>query len=153
MKNAPQSESMSRLEFLKSLGLGGSALLAFYCTGALSACKNSTETVTPIDPNGITLDLTTSAYAALKTVGGYAYTGNILVARVKNGSYIALSKVCTHEGTTVQYVASSDSIYCPNHGARFSTTGAVTQGPANRPLTQYKVTPSTDGKTLVITNS
>lgn len=150
---AQNTESINRLEFLRQLGLSGSALLAFYCAGTLTSCSKSDTEVSPLDANGVTLDLNSAAYSGLKTIGGYAYTGNILVARIKNGSYIALSKVCTHEGSTVQYVSSSDSIYCPNHGARFSTTGAVTQGPASRALTQYTATLSADGNSLKITNA
>jgi len=146
------TESISRLGFLKQPGLTGSALSAFCCTGTLTACSNTQNEVTPLPTDGVTLDLTSSAYARLKTIGGFAYSGNILVARIQNGSYVALSKVCTHEGGTVQYVASSDSLLCPNHGARFSTTGTVTQGPATRALTQYNATLSADGNSLVITN-
>lgn len=149
-------ESINRLAFLKQLGLNGAALVAFYCAGgALSSCSKSGSSINPAPPlssSGVTLDLTTAAYASLKNVGSYAYSGNILVARVKSGSYIALSKVCTHDGTTVQYVAGSDSIYCPNHGAKFTTTGAVAQGPANSPLTQYKTILSADGNTLTVNN-
>lgn len=146
------AESMNRLEFLKQLGLSGSALVAFYCAGTLSSCsKSSPSPAAPLTAD-ITLDLTSATYAGLTTIGGYAYTGSILVAHIKDGSYIALSKVCTHEGTTVEYIASSNTIYCPNHGARFNTTGAVTQGPASRSLTQYKATLSSDGKSLLITN-
>lgn len=149
---AQNIESINRLEFLRQLGLSGSALLAFYCAGTLTSCSKSETEVTPLDTNGITLDLTSAAYSGLKTVGNYAYSGNILVAHIKNGSYIALSKICTHEGSTVQYVSSSDSIYCPNHGAKYSTTGAVTMGPATRALTQYKATLSANGNSLKITN-
>lgn len=166
------TESIDRLTFLKQLGLSGGALAAFYCIGTLSACSSSSTDPTPISTSpsttpvsttsgtptstttvassGTTLDLTTAAYSKLTTIGGYAYTGNILVAHIKDGSYIAISKVCTHEGTTVQYVSSSNSIYCPNHGATFSTTGVVTGGPASRSLTQYKTTLSSDGKSLLI---
>lgn len=146
------TESINRLEFLRQLGLSGSALVAFYCAGTLSSCsKNSPTPAAPLTAD-ITLDLTSPTYSGLTTIGGYAYSGSILVAHIKDGSYIALSKACTHEGSTVQYVASSNYVYCPNHGARFSTTGAVTQGPASHALTQYKVTLSTDGKSLLITN-
>ncbi len=150
MKNT--EESINRLDFLKQLGLSGATLMAFYCAGTLSSCSKSSTNVAPLSSSGVTLDLTTAAYASLKNVGSYVYSGNVLVAHIKNGSYIALSKVCTHEGTTVQYVAGSDSIYCPNHGAKFTTTGAVTQGPANNPLTQYKTILSTDGNILTVSN-
>lgn len=147
------TESMDRLAFLKELGLKGAALVAFYCGAtALESCSKSGVAPAAALSSPVTLDLSTAAYSSLTTVGNYAYTGNILVAHIKNGNYIALSKVCTHEGTTVQYVASSDSIYCPNHGAAFATTGAVTKGPASSSLTQYKATLSSDGKTLQITN-
>ncbi|WP_020603562.1 ubiquinol-cytochrome c reductase iron-sulfur subunit [Spirosoma spitsbergense] len=148
------TESMDRLAFLKELGLKGAALVAFYCgAGTLESCSKS-DNITPAAAlsSPITLDLTTAAYSKLTTVGNYAYTGNILVAHIKNGSYIAISKVCTHEGTTVQYVSSSDSIYCPNHGATFTTAGTVTSGPARQSLTQYKTTLGSDGKTLQISN-
>ncbi|WP_338874767.1 Rieske (2Fe-2S) protein [Spirosoma sp. SC4-14] len=160
------TESIDRLTFLKQLGLKGSALVAFYCAGTLSSCtqsgsndpapasssssSGSTTTGSSTTSSGITLDLTSAAYSKLTTVGNYAYTGNILVAHIKDGSYIALSKICTHEGSTVQYVSKNNNIYCPNHGATFSTTGAVTGAPASRALTQYKVTLSTDGKSLLI---
>ncbi len=121
----------------------------------MAACSKSDSSIAPAAPistAGITLDLTSATYVGLKTIGGYAYTGNIIVAHVKDGSYIALSKVCTHQGTTVQYIAASDNIYCPNHGAMYSDTGAVTQGPAMSSLTQYKATLSQNGQSLIITN-
>lgn len=149
-----KAEAIDRLDFLKQLGLSGAALVAFCCSGALSSCSksNSISPAAPASATDITLDLTTSAYSSLTTIGNYAYTGSILVAHIKDGSFIALSKSCTHEGTTVQYRSNSDSIYCPNHGATFTTTGTVTQGPANQNLTQYKATLSSDGKSLRITN-
>ncbi|WP_020595134.1 ubiquinol-cytochrome c reductase iron-sulfur subunit [Spirosoma panaciterrae] len=148
-----KEEAIDRLAFLKQLGLSGAALVAFCCSGTLSSCKsNEVSPAAPASATDITLDLTTGTYAGLTTVGGYAYTGSILVAHIKNGSYIALSKVCTHEGSTVQYRSNSDSIYCPNHGATFDTSGVVTGGPARQSLTQYKATLSSDGKSLRITN-
>jgi cytochrome b6-f complex iron-sulfur subunit len=148
------TESIDRLAFLKELGLKGAALVAFYCgAGTLESC--SSNSISPADPapaTNITMDLTTAAYSKLTTVGSYAYTGNILVAHVKDGSYIALSKVCPHEGVTVQYVANNDNVYCFSHNASFTTAGIVTGGPAKKSLTQYKATPGSDGKSLLITN-
>jgi cytochrome b6-f complex iron-sulfur subunit len=132
-------ESISRKNFLKSMGIGGAALMA-----VLASCTNSTDVITP--GGGATIDLATT----LKTVGSYAYSGNIIVARISTGdtaaSFVAIAKSCTHEGTSVVY--QSNKFYCPNHGATFSNTGSVTQGPANRSLTKYNVTVS--GNTLTI---
>ena len=125
--------------------------MAFYCMGTLTSCSKSN--VTPAAAAGtlnITLDLTSTAYSTLTTVGNYAYSGNVLVAHVKDGSYVALSKICTHEGTTVSYRSASNDVYCADHGSVFTTTGSVTKGPAPTALTQYKVTLSTDSKSLTI---
>ena len=86
-----------------------------------------------------TLDLTTPSNAALLATGGFVIANGIIVAKTVSGNYIAVSSACTHEGTNVQYVKGSDHFYCPNHGAQFSTTGAVVSGPTNRALTAYKV--------------
>jgi cytochrome b6-f complex iron-sulfur subunit len=74
----------------------------------------------------------------LATNGGFLVSNRIIVARTTAGSFLAVSAICTHEGTTIQYQGSSNNFRCPNHGATFSATGQVTNGPANRPLTQYK---------------
>ncbi|WP_026997004.1 QcrA and Rieske domain-containing protein [Flectobacillus major] len=139
---------MKRAEFIRSLGLGSSALMAVYCIGTLSSCANE-DTPLPVDngnPNPIsngkvdfTLDLSLAANQALLANGGYIYNGNIIIAKTTSGSFIALSKVCTHQGTTVEYRKDTNDIYCPNHGSRFDITGKVIQSPAPSPLTMYKV--------------
>ncbi|MEA5139232.1 QcrA and Rieske domain-containing protein [Arcicella rigui] len=132
-------ESISRKDFLKSLGLGGAALMA-----VLTSCSSSSEAVTP---SSVSIDLTSN----ITSVGNYTYSGGIIVARIASGntasSFVALSKACTHEGTTVIYQGNG-VFYCSNHGATFSTTGAVTKGPATKSLTQYTVTVS--GTTLTL---
>jgi cytochrome b6-f complex iron-sulfur subunit len=133
-------ESISRKDFLKSIGLGGAALMA-----VLTSCQNSADTVTP---SNVSIDLSTS----IKTVGEYTYSGGAIIARVATGntaaSFIALAKTCTHEGTTVIY-QSNGKIHCPNHGAEYNaTTGAVTLGPSTKALTKYTVAVS--GTTLTI---
>jgi Rieske Fe-S protein len=56
-----------------------------------------------------------------------------------NGTWKAFSSTCTHAPCTVQYGGGS-SIYCPCHGATFSTgNGSVLGGPAPRPLPEYGV--------------
>ena len=40
-----QNEKISRHQFLRKMGLGGSALLAVYCAGTLSSCENEAAEV------------------------------------------------------------------------------------------------------------
>lgn len=157
---------MKRGEFLRSLGLSTSTLMAFYCLGTtMTACGSSDDDPEP-NPGGgsgtgisgtntgnainFTVDLNNSNNSKLKTNGNYIITGDVLVARTAAGNYIALSKICTHEGNPVQYRASSNDIFCPSHQSEYSITGAVEQGPAANPLKAYTVTVSSDGNTLTV---
>lgn len=133
---------MTRIEFLKSLGLGGSAIFALTCAGGLVACSSTSSSPSAPQNVNFTLDLSSPANVALNTVGGYVYSGGVMVARTNSGVFIALSQYCTHAGTSVQYISSSDNVFCPNHGARFSKTGSVINGPATTGLQQYTVTQS-----------
>jgi cytochrome b6-f complex iron-sulfur subunit len=124
-------ESITRKDFLRSIGLGGSALLA-----VLASCKNASDVVLPAE--GITVDLSTK----LLTINSYVYSNGVIIARIASGniasSFVALSQACTHAGTSVVF-QSSGKFHCPNHGAEFNTSGAVTQGPATKSLTKYMV--------------
>ena len=125
---------MDRKEFLAALGVGAAALACSYCLNGCSPLNNPVTAPTNVD---FTLDLAASANAALKNSGGYLYNGGVIVARTANGSYVAVSQLCTHAGGTVQYVSKGNLFYCPNHGSTFSTNGSVINGPATSSLTSY----------------
>jgi cytochrome b6-f complex iron-sulfur subunit len=161
-----QENTMKRGQFLRELGLSSSALLAFYCIGTtMTACSTGSTDPTPITPvtaSGITgnadtakgaisftIDLTNSNYSKLKTAGNFVIVDSIIVANAK-GTLVALSKVCTHEGTTIGYRSAQNDFFCTNHGSEFSPTGAVEVGPATKPLTVYQAQLSTDGNTLTV---
>ena len=61
------------------------------------------------------------------------------------GTYRAFERACTHQGTSVDWQAGSGDFLCSNHGARFSSEGGVTMGPANSPLRAIEVTVNSDG--------
>ena len=128
---------MDRKEFLSMLGFSAGGLLLASCMGGCK--KDSGTTGATVD---FTLDLTQPANAALTTAGGFVYSNGVIVAKTNSGSIIAVSSACTHEGTNVQYQASASRFHCPNHGANFSESGSVTQGPATTNLKQYSVTVS-----------
>lgn len=168
-----QTENLSRGQFLRSLGLSSSALMAFYCMGTLTACSsgddpdpqttggnntggngnNTTSGVTGTT-NGsainFVVDLTSDNYKSLKTEGEFAIIGDTIVVLSTNKTYVALSKACTHEGTTVAYRKAQNDIKCPNHGSEFNLDGSVKLSPAASPLTVYKATLSTDGNKLTV---
>ncbi|GLU50793.1 QcrA and Rieske domain-containing protein [Dyadobacter frigoris] len=173
--NTTKKETMKRGEFLRSLSLGTSTLMAFYCMGTMTSCSTGDmdplTTTTPTTPDtgtgntsgltgntttsagaiSFTVDLTNATYSKLKTAGSYMIIGDLIVALSTTNTYAALSKVCTHEGTTVQYRSSENDIYCANHGSEFKLTGAVDKGPAVAALKAYKAVLSTDGNTLTVT--
>ena len=123
---------MDRKEFLSSIGLSASSLIVATCVGS---CKKSSASGPTVD---FTIDLT--QYPALNNAGGYVYLNGVIIAKTSSGTLIAVSAACTHEGANVQYQNANNQFYCPRHGAKFNTSGGVTQGPASTPLKQYTVT-------------
>ncbi len=126
---------MTRKDFFARVGFGAAAVLIPACIGGLaSSCeKDGTASAAPTNVD-FTLDITTGTLAAN---GGHLVHLGVLVARTLTGSFIAVSAGCTHQGTTVNYSSAGNNFICPNHGAQFSSTGAVTRGPASSNLAQY----------------
>ncbi|MEK0431562.1 MAG: hypothetical protein RL139_1366 [Gemmatimonadota bacterium] len=106
---------------------------------------------TPPPAGGLVVTL--ASFAALAADGGIARvdngtTGPIAAVRVNATTYRAFSMACTHAGTTVNIVGGGFS--CPNHGAQFAATGAVTRGPATTALREYTVTLNAAAGTITI---
>lgn len=161
--------SVSRGEFLRSLGMSSSALMAFYCMGTtLTSCSSKEDDPMPgggtTPPGGtiavkgtttgsnidFTIDLNAYTDKNLKTEGEFAVIGDAIIIALANKKYVALSKKCTHQGTTVGYRKAQNDIQCPNHLSEFGLDGSVQKGPAASPLTVFKTTLSTDGNTLTV---
>lgn len=123
---------MNREEFLKQLG----AATILTCTGySMFACSSEADP-TPANVD-FTLDLSSSQYSALNNVGGSVASNGIIIVRLNSSKFTALSRACTHQGTAINYRSSQNDFLCPNHGARFSTTGSVLEGPARTALRKY----------------
>jgi thiosulfate dehydrogenase [quinone] large subunit len=60
--------------------------------------------------------------------------------RTKTGVF-AYSAICTHEGCSVAYKASSKKLVCPCHGAQFDpfANAKAVAGPTNRALDKVNV--------------
>ena len=144
---------MTRAEFIRSLGLSSGALMAVYCLGGLTACSKEEPDPNPAKPGDkldLSLDLNSSTYSKLQTNGQFAIVPDpgIIVARKNDGTFVAVSKNCTHQGQELTYQSASDRFNCPLHGSNFSTTGAVLNGPATSALKQYKTELNSAGTTL-----
>jgi len=131
------------------MAIGGSIL--FTAPVLFNSCSED-EMPTPEETNNennlAELDLSLSKYDDLGTVGGFVYEGNIIVIRSTDSQYIALSKVCTHQGCEVGYDHANNKLPCPCHGSEFDRDGNVLQGPATSKLTKY--TTKLEGDILTI---
>jgi cytochrome b6-f complex iron-sulfur subunit len=65
--------------------------------------------------------------------------GQFYLACLADGSFLALSRTCTHLGCSVPWDAEKNRFICPCHGSTFSMTGEVLTAPAPRPLDIYPV--------------
>jgi cytochrome b6-f complex iron-sulfur subunit len=137
-----QSE-ISRRTFLSQ-----SAILA--AAAALAACAGGADTTAPSIPSGTTINVSNVSFdnngVALVTLSG----AQLAVVRMSATSFVVLSRVCPHQGGTVQPVGSS-GFQCPNHGAEFSLSGQWQGGQRTTNLHSY--TTSFDATTGVLTIS
>jgi cytochrome b6-f complex iron-sulfur subunit len=134
---------MNRIEFLKSLGLSGAALMAFTCMGGLSACSNSSDDPMPANTN-LVLDLNLAENAALRTAGGsrILIQERVVIARVSQNQFVAATQVCSHEGNAAvsfnpNLSSGAGGFQCAVHGAQFTLTGTGLNSFGNRGLRIY----------------
>lgn len=132
---------MERKAFFSSLGFSvGMVFLA----PVMTSCSKS-ETDSAITPGGttntaavdFTLDLTSSTYASLNSNGGSVVKDKIIIAKTSSGAFVALSAICTHQGSTIGFESAASRFHCPNHGSNFGTDGSVINGPALSALKKY----------------
>lgn len=65
--------------------------------------------------------------------------GQFYLACLADGSFLALSRTCTHLGCSIPWDAAKNQFVCPCHGSTFSLDGEVLTAPAPRPLDYYPV--------------
>ena len=73
----------------------------------------------------------------------------LYVKKVSDTEYRAFLMLCTHKQCTV--MANGAIMSCPCHGAEFSSTGKVLQGPAEKDLAEYPV--EIKGENIIINAS
>lgn len=63
--------------------------------------------------------------------------GSFYLACLEDGSFLALSKICTHLGCSLHWDEGKSSFICPCHGSSFDLAGEVLTPPATRALESY----------------
>jgi Rieske Fe-S protein len=138
----------SRRAFLADCGkIISSTALAAIVLPILQGCEPTSipainEPITePSDPDGrfgVDVSDLSEARPVKQAVGlKGSDTKGILVTRVAEGDYRALSMECTHQQCPVNNTATNNFIPCQCHGSQFHLDGTVKQGPAEDPLKRY----------------
>lgn len=116
---------------------------------ALAACAVADGTTAP---TSLSTTVKVSDYSSLASVGGYAVTNingsPIAIVRTGASTFITLSRVCPHQGSTINAI--SNGFRCPNHGATFNTTGTWTGGQRTSNMRSYPTTYDATTGTLTI---
>lgn len=156
---------MERKEFLNLVGISVGAIILQNCmSGCTKAVDPTPAVIPPTTPpatgggttttvSGLTgnnslskgaidfsIDITKTDFEILKTNGQAVVTGDVIVARTKAGDFLVVEKACTHQGTTVDFIADNSTFKCSNHGSIFDLSGTVTNGPATKALKKYNAT-------------
>ena len=143
---ASTSPLMSRIDRRKFVSLGVYAAAA----AALAACAGAGTDATA--PSSLAGTIRVADFTALASVGGVATTSingsPIAIVRVSATSFIALSRVCPHQGSTVN--ATSTGFKCPNHGATFDSAGIWVGGQRTSNMRSYTTTYDSVAGTLTI---
>ena len=128
--------------------LAQSALLA--ASVALTACGAGSDLTAPSLSGQATIKV--SDYAALSAVGGVALvtiqSSPFAIVRTGTSSFVTLSRVCPHQGSTVNQ--SGSGFLCPNHGAQFNSTGTWVGGQSTSSLRSYATAYDASAGTLTI---
>jgi Rieske Fe-S protein len=127
-----ETGGLDRRTFL-SRAMMGAAMVA------LAACGASDGATAPFTG---TASVNINDYPALATVGGVALVtlngGPLALVRSSQTTVVALSRVCPHEGATVN--TSTGGFTCPRHGARFGPTGQWLGGQQTSSMRSYATT-------------
>jgi nitrite reductase/ring-hydroxylating ferredoxin subunit len=134
---------IDRRAFLVRGALAAAALALAACGGA-----NSDSTA----PSSVSLAVKVSDYPELDSVGGIALVNAsgspLAIVRTGTSTFIALSRICPHQGATVN--TSSGGFTCPRHGARFNTTGTWIGGQSTSSLRSYPTSYNESTGTITI---
>jgi Rieske Fe-S protein len=128
------TDIFQRREFLRSVGVGVVSLISI---GVASRFQHKLPSPTSGAQEIVTLD-------ALPIGANYNFIAKdgtqAVLFRTQSGVY-AYSRICTHQGCTVNYDSATKLLQCPCHGAEYDPTQSakVVGGPAPTPLAKINV--------------
>ncbi|HET6762724.1 MAG TPA: Rieske (2Fe-2S) protein [Longimicrobiaceae bacterium] len=128
---------MGRRQFIAAGTMAAAALLLAACSGDATGAQPS-----------LPLTVKVSDYPALASVGGVALVSNSVAVVRTAGGYLALSRVCPHQGATVN--ASGGGFTCPRHGARFDASGTWVGGERTSSMRQLNTQYDAAAGTLTV---
>jgi len=106
------------------------------------------ESVEPTQPTETTEQASSSVViaqvSALVAGEGFNFTANdgtdAILFKTKDEKVYALSRICTHEGCSVDFDLAQNKLICPCHGATYEAPdGNVISGPTQRNLKKINV--------------
>lgn len=115
--------------------MGGSSAFAQYVSALPNAGGSADEKKYPLPAtDGVLVDA----------------DNDLIVARVGNNAF-AFSIACPHQSTAVKWLGDDHIFQCPKHKSKFTPTGELISGKAERNLDRLPV--KLDGTTLVVDTS
>jgi Rieske Fe-S protein len=143
----------SRRNLLKIGVVGAVSFVITACTKAVSGTSEPTseavveDTQTQSAPEQTQSqggEVVIAQVSALVAGEGFNFKANdgtdAILFKTKDEKVYALSRICTHEGCSVNFDLSQNKLICPCHGAEYeSGEGNVLSGPTQRALKKINV--------------
>lgn len=129
---------MERREFIGKCGLICAVGMGGFGILSATGCKGADYTASTFEGSNVKLLRSNFPLDKQFVLLKHPTNEHPIYLRRDGSGYKALLMECTHKGCTVK--ADVNELKCPCHGSKFSTSGAVTEGPADKPLKEYKVT-------------
>ena len=144
----------NRRNVLKIMFVGAISFVVAACTRNTSTTNEVTQSENASTPETTQTETSTETNAATANVittinelavgqslefTSVAGTSAILFRSSENKVY-ALSRICTHEGCSVDFDMNQNRLICPCHGANYEASdGSVISGPTTKSLAKIKV--------------
>ena len=131
------SDNISRRDFIKKSALGvvvGGAAISGLNLDIFSA-QSAKQAV--FKKSGDDLVVKLADNPAIAAVGGNVkVTDDVMLIRMDESKFIAVSTICRHKGCTVEL--EGDKFVCPCHGSEYTVQGKVIQGPSKDNLKTFE---------------